>query len=95
MMTCVTLKQGKPCIFMKKTGCSYSGGQCHVIVDACQGCDHVEVYTAGSFCNIFAEPESKWIGGICNMATHARKAEEQEAVAKKVNPLKASKRSRR
>lgn len=95
MLACATLKQGKPCIFMKKSGCSYNGGRCHVIVEACQGCDRVEVYAAGSFCSVFAEPESKWIGGSCNMASHVQKAVEDEGAAKKVNPLKASKRSRR
>lgn len=92
MLTCATLKQGKPCLFMKKTGCAYNGGQCHVIVDACVGCDHVEAYAAGSFCNVFAEPDSKWMDGGCNMASHVRNGAEEDAPGKKLNPLKASKR---
>jgi len=80
---------------MKKAGCSYNGGQCHVIVEACQGCDRVELFSAGSFCAVFAEPESRWNGGPCTMASHARNGAESEGVVKKVNPLKASKRAQR
>lgn len=95
MMTCTTMKEGKSCIFMKKSGCSYNGGQCHLVVEACEGCDHVEVYAAGTFCSIFAEPELRWLSGACNMATHVERDAQDDASAKKVNPLKASKRSRK
>jgi len=89
------MKEGKSCIFMKKTGCSYNGGQCHLVVESCEGCDHAEAYSAGSFCTIFAEPELKWIGGACNMATHAQNGMDEDGASKKINPLKASKRSQR
>jgi len=94
MLNCTTVKEGKSCIFMKKTGCSYNGGKCHSIVEACEGCANIEQYPSGSFCQIFAEPELKWISGNCNMASHAQNGA-QEETSKKINPLKASKRSRR
>jgi len=95
METCTTMKDGKNCIFMKKSGCSYDGGRCHLVVEKCQGCEHVEVYATGTFCAIFAEPELKWLGGSCNMATHVQKEAADDGKAKMVNPLKASKRSRK
>ena len=56
------------------------------VVNQCQGCTHI----FGNRCRIYFFPETKWIAGVCPMATHRKKAVEQEA--KFVNPLKASKR---
>jgi len=95
MLICSTMKQGRACIFMRKSGCSYNSGKCCLIVQACEGCDNVEVFAAGTFCKIFAEPELKWNSGACNMASHAQSSAQEDAPAKKVNPLKASKRSQR
>ncbi len=60
------------------------------IVDDCQGCGHVRSHDGGHFCRSYARPGAKWALGMCNFATHQRieKAED----ARKVNPLKASKR---
>ncbi len=94
MFTCSTVKPEKSCVFMKKSGCSYNGGACHPVVDNCEGCNNIEAVSQGNYCGIFAEPDIKWDGGNCNMATHVS-SEKEEAVAKKVNPLKASKRGGR
>jgi len=93
MLACSTVKEGKACVFMKKKGCTFNGGQCHSVVESCQGCAKIENFTSGDFCQIFAEPAIKWIAGSCNMATHA-KNDKEEVSTKKLNPLKASKRSR-
>ncbi len=95
MHVCSTIKPGRPCVFMKKTGCGYNGGQCHPIVEACQGCSHVESLPHGDFCRVFAEPALKWKGGLCNMSTNGNGKEAKDAPVKKLNPLKASKRGQR
>jgi hypothetical protein len=80
---------------MKKNGCTYNGGQCHPVVASCAGCSNVEEFSAGNFCRIFAEPALKWNAVSCNMASHIMAERAEEAAAKKVNPLKASKRAAR
>ena len=95
MNTCSTIKPGKTCVFMKKSGCGYNCGQCHPVVDDCQECGNVEALPHGSFCRVYAEPSLKWMQGSCNMSTNGNGKDEKEAVAKKLNPLKASKRSQR
>jgi hypothetical protein len=90
-MQCQTQKLGVECLFMKKTGCSYSGGQCLTIIESCDGCTKVIEFATGKFCSNFPNPAQKWQGSNCTMATHVKKAEKAEA--QKVNPLKASKRA--
>lgn len=90
-MQCQTQKLGVECLFMKKAGCSYSGGQCLTIVESCDGCTKVIEFATGKFCSNFPNPGQKWQGSNCTMATHVKKAEKAEA--QKVNPLKASKRA--
>ncbi len=94
MLACTTLKIGKACVFMTKNGCSYNGGKCHPIIEACYGCSHIEEFNQVKFCKISAEPASKWSMGSCNMATHTVPVQKAET-PQKVNPLKASKRSQR
>jgi len=94
MLVCTTLKVGKPCAFMNKKGCSYNGGRCHSIVDACDGCDQVEEHSEIRYCRIFAEPSAKWSMGRCNMATHVDRGG-QSTETQRLNPLKASKRNQR
>ncbi|MCR4665950.1 MAG: PxxKW family cysteine-rich protein [Desulfovibrio sp.] len=60
------------------------------IVDQCDGCDRVRDFEEGKYCSSYPNPASKWAGGRCNFATHAKIAVAQQA---KVNPLKASKRA--
>ena len=91
-MVCQTVKEGTECIFMGKNGCNYNGGQCHPIVDQCQGCDRAVEYAAGFYCNSYSEPRLKWLSGTCNLATHVKKTLNSNE-AKKLNPLKASKRN--
>lgn len=80
---------------MKKSGCAYNGGTCHAVVESCTGCSNLEELPGGNFCRVFAEPALKWNVGMCNMASHAQNGNENEASAKKINPLKASKRNSR
>ncbi len=91
-MDCVTVKPGVECTFMKKSGCSFNGGACHQVIDSCMGCERVVDLESGSYCKSFPDPESKWKRGACNFATHVKTTAE---AAQKINPLKASKRSRR
>ena len=93
MNTCSTVKPGKACIFMKKSGCGYNGGECHPVVEACQDCTHIETFGNGNYCRIYAEPAMKWSPGPCNMSTHTNGREEKAGPTKKLNPLKASKRA--
>ena len=72
-MICTTIKEGVgECAFMTKKGCSFNGGACHPIVEACVGCERAKEFPQGTFCISFPEPESKWRRGICNMATHMK-----------------------
>ena len=93
MHACSTIKTGRTCIFMKKAGCSYNGGSCHPVIEACQDCGNIETFPNGSFCRVYAEPALKWSPGPCNMSTNGNGKEEKEAPTKKLNPLKASKRA--
>lgn len=90
-MQCVTLKKGVECAFMTRKGCNFNGGQCHPVVDSCQGCSRTIDFADKTYCTIAPNPASKWARGACNFATHLeRKAAEQ---TQKLNPLKASKRA--
>jgi hypothetical protein len=93
-MVCQTVKVGTECVFMNKTGCSYNGGKCHPIVDNCNGCDRVTEYPAGLYCKAYSEPALKWVPGPCSLASHV-KINNGTGEAKKLNPLKASKRKSR
>ena len=95
MLSCATIKAGRTCVFMRKSGCSYNGGKCHPGTESCAGCSNLEDLPAGQFCRIFAEPALKWNAGNCNMASHIQGDRSQEVTVKKVNPLKASKRAAR
>jgi hypothetical protein len=76
---------------MDKAGCTFSGGRCLVVIDKCEGCGNVREFPSGSYCAVFANPASKWTFGRCNFATHVKAEAKKEE--KKLNPLKASKRS--
>lgn len=90
-MLCQTVKPGVECIFMKKSGCSYNGGQCHPIVEQCEGCQRVMEFSTGKYCLSFTEPRLKWNPSVCSLATHVKR--DYKVSARKINPLKASKRS--
>ena len=89
-MVCQTVKQGMECFFMKKEGCQFNGGNCHPIVDQCEGCQRAKEFSAGKYCINFPEPFIKWRAGNCSMATHVKAATPK--TIEKLNPLKASKR---
>lgn len=90
-MDCVTVKAGYPCAFMTKKGCTFNGGQCHPIVEQCEGCDRILHLETGKYCKVSPDPSSKWRTNVCNMATHVKNGNRAAQVAK-LNPLKASKR---
>jgi hypothetical protein len=92
-MECVTIKPGVNCVFMNKTGCSFNGGACHPIVESCEGCGYVMENGQGKYCQLYADPASKWVFGRCNFATHVKG--DVQPSAQRLNPLKASKRSQR
>ncbi len=90
-MLCVTLKKGVPCAFMTQKGCTFNGGQCHPIVDPCQGCTKTLENESNTYCSIAPHPAQKWARGSCNFATHVERQTAERA--QKLNPLKASKRA--
>lgn len=92
-MRCSTVKEGQDCFFMTKKGCTFNGGTCHIIVEACEGCHKVTEYPTGNYCVVFPDPAAKWRTGACNMASHLQATAKKENG--KVNPLKASKRAAR
>ena len=91
-MVCATLKEGMECFFMKKSGCQFNGGNCHQIVEQCEGCQKIKEFPTGNFCLSFPDPAIKWHVGACNMATHVKAT--NGTANGKINPLKASKRGR-
>jgi hypothetical protein len=90
-MVCSTIRVGFDCIFMTKKGCQFNGGTCNTIVEQCDGCQRIVEYPTGKYCAKFLDPSAKWKNGACSMATHIKTEIKQET--KKINPLKASKRS--
>ena len=93
-MVCQTIKVGRECAFMTKSGCGFNGGACNPVVEQCEGCARILVSAdAGKYCMMYPNPAAKWSMGACPSATH-KKTVKQETV-QKVNPLKASKRSKK
>lgn len=89
-LVCATLKEGVDCFFMNKRGCQFNGGNCHQIIEQCDGCQKVQEFPAGNYCLNFPDPTTKWRVGTCSMATHIKASNEKGNG--KLNPLKASKR---
>ncbi len=95
-MKCTTIKEDIECGFMTVAGCSFNGGACHPVVEACEGCNHIVEFPSGFYCTTFADPRAKWAYGVCNFATHRKSDNGAGATtAQKVNPLKHSKRMAR
>ena len=63
------------------------------IVPQCEGCGRVEMTDEVGYCSVYRNPEYKWSVGACNTATHVKS--EVVMSAKKLNPLKASKKAAR
>lgn len=89
-MICTTIRKGDTCAFMTASGCSYNGGQCHLVVEACTGCHRSKQFESGWYCSATPDPSVKWKFGNCNLATHVTMTVKQEKA--KLNPIKASKR---
>jgi hypothetical protein len=92
-MVCATVKEGVECFFMNKQGCQFNGGNCHPIIEQCEGCQKAKEFPAGKYCLSFPDPTIKWRVGTCSMATHL-KADKGKGNGR-INPLKASKRNAR
>ncbi len=92
-MKCTTIRNGQECGFMSSAGCSYNGGVCYEIVEQCKGCGRSLEIASGWYCSACPEPTMKWKHGNCNLATHVSGSMAESA--QKINPLKASKRSRK
>ena len=89
-MHCESVKPGVDCTFMTKKGCSFNGGKCKPVVEACTGCDRTLCFEESNFCGSFPDPGAKWRRGSCNLATHVKNGKKE--TVQKINPLKASKR---
>ena len=89
-MVCLTVKDGNECAFMSKKGCQFNGGNCHTIIEQCEGCQKVKDFPTGNYCVVFPDPGAKWRIGNCSMASHLKVAGKKGNG--KLNPLKASKR---
>ncbi|MDL2321033.1 PxxKW family cysteine-rich protein [Desulfosarcina sp. OttesenSCG-928-B08] len=92
-MKCTTIREGMECAFMTAKGCGYKNGLCLEIVDQCRGCNRTLEVSSGWYCSACPEPGIKWKAGNCNLATHV--ATTAAEASQKINPLKASKRSRK
>ncbi len=90
-MQCQTVLPGTECTFWKKSGCIAEGGSCQVIVEECQGCNHIVKGSIGDVCAVYPNPAAKWASGLCNFATHKKIDLKTEDI--RVNPLKAAKRA--
>ncbi len=92
-MICTTIREDVECAFMTKEGCGFNGGQCHTIVEQCEGCKSVVDFPSGKYCRVSPDPGGKWAFGPCNLASHL---DRKKVVAdRKINPLKASKRAQK
>lgn len=91
-MLCQTVKTGMECAFMTKSGCGFNGGSCVAIIDKCEGCNKILENAMGKYCRIYPDPTAKWAVGGCPTASHMKREVKEE---QKINPLKASKRSRK
>ncbi|MFO8111589.1 MAG: PxxKW family cysteine-rich protein, partial [Desulfosalsimonadaceae bacterium] len=56
MLVCETTRKGKKCTFMTAQGCSFNGGSCAEIIEACNGCARSEQQENGWFCTAFPDP---------------------------------------
>ena len=92
-MICQTVRKGSECVFMTAKGCGYNDGLCREVVEACKGCNRASEIETGWYCSACPDPAIKWKTGSCNLATHLSST--AAGAKQKVNPLKASKRSRR
>jgi hypothetical protein len=92
-MQCITVKKGAECAFMTRKGCNFNGGQCHQVVDKCEGCAKTVATETGTFCTVAPNPAAKWSRGHCNFATHVTRSNGTDNSKQKLNPLKASKRA--
>ena len=92
-MICTTVRNGIECPFMTVDGCTYNGGICHQTVEQCDGCGRNAQFETGWYCSACPEPAQKWKNGNCNFATHVKNT--PQSAQAKINPLKASKRSKR
>lgn len=60
------------------------------IIEKCVGCKKV---TPDNFCDVYINPEAKWLVGGCGISTHISKLTTE--IARKLNPIKASKRMKK
>ncbi|MGD8251908.1 MAG: PxxKW family cysteine-rich protein [Desulfobacterales bacterium] len=92
-MNCTTVRKGQECPFMTAVGCSYNDGICRQAVEQCDGCGRKVEFSSAWYCSACPEPSARWKTGSCNMATHVSASGADTKT--KINPLKASKRSKR
>ncbi len=90
-MQCQTVRPGTECTFWSKAGCNFESATCQNVIEACEGCERIIDSTIGTVCEVYPAPMKKWLGGLCNFATHQKVEIKLDDL--KVNPLKASKRA--
>jgi hypothetical protein len=90
-MKCQTVLVGTECTFWGKLGCIFPEGSCQPIIENCEGCERIVTGSIGQVCSAYPAPAKKWIGGICNFASHVKV--DLSIAELKVNPLKASKKA--
>jgi len=89
MTKCITTRPGKECFLMGKSMCTLYPLTCLPVVDKCDTCKHVDPM---GYCNVYISPKARWslLGG-CPLNTNRVVKEEEK---KRINPLKASKKSK-
>mgnify|MGYP000307964995 CR=1 FL=1 len=92
-MLCQTVRANQECSFMSKKGCGFFGGSCRPVIDKCDTCAKIIEYDSARYCSVYPNTASKWLNGKCPTATHIKL--EINGVTQKINPLKASKRSKK
>ena len=90
MLTCEVTKP--LCSFETKGLCIREEGHCEPCISECQGCGRTIDHLGTPYCESYPIPRAQWRRGTCALCTHASLEAEQVV---KLNPLKASKRSRR
>lgn len=71
MLKCTIIKEGQKCPLMGKGGCTFPGGECLPVVEACGGCQKAKKHPNGTrpneeFCDTWPKPAVRWgVGRIC------------------------------
>jgi len=90
MLMCVISKLH--CSFEKTGLCTREQGHCESCAPMCLGCNRVLDGLGTHYCASYPMPRVMWRRGVCPLSSHTHVSSES---VMKINPLKASRRSRR